>query len=79
MSRIVGVTRSPSLLARLAFHLSRRRLGKIIQPLRVYALHTGLLLGYGQMERAQEKARRVPVPVKSLAQIRIAMLIGCPF
>ena len=79
MPRIAGVTDSPSFVARLAFYLSRRRLGKVIRPLRVYALHPGLLWGYGQMERAQEKADRVPIPVKSLAQIRVAMLVGCPF
>lgn len=79
MPRIHGLTRGGSLLARAAFFLSRRKLGRVIRPVRVHALHPRLLLGYGGMETAQGKARRLPPTVKALAQIRVAMRIGCPF
>ena len=79
MARIDGVTRGGSLLARAAFFLTKRKVGRVIRPVRVHALHPRVLFGYGQMELAQEKARKVPAAVKSLAQIRVAMRVGCPF
>lgn len=79
MARIEGVSRGGSLLARIAFFLTKRKVGRVVKPVRVHALHSGLLLGYGQMEQAQAKARRVSLAVKELAQIRTAMRVGCPF
>ena len=79
MARIAGVTKGGSLLARFAFFLTRRKIGRVIAPVRLHALHGRILMGYGQMETAQEKAVSVPATVKALAQIRIAMRIGCPF
>ena len=79
MARIDGVSKGGSLLARIAFFFTRRRVGRVVKPVRVHALHGRLLYGYGQMELAQEKARTVPVAVKALAQVRVAMRVGCPF
>jgi hypothetical protein len=79
MARLEGVTRGGSLLARMAFALTRRKVGKVIPPVRLHAKHTRLLFGYGQMEMAQEGARTVPAGVKILGQIRIATRVGCPF
>ena len=79
MARISGVTKGGSLIARIGFWLSRRRVGKVVPPLRLHALHSRLLMGYGQMELAQDRARRVPADLKSLVQIRVAMQVGCPF
>ena len=79
MARIPGVEGGGGPMARLIFFLVRRRLGRVPRPLRIVALHPELLMGYGQMERAQERARRVPLPLKRLAQVRVAMRVGCPF
>lgn len=79
MARIEGVTRGGSLLARLAFFATRRKVGRVVTPVRINALHNWILYGYGNMETAQEKAKRVPAAVKSLAQVLIAMRVGCPF
>lgn len=79
MPRLEGVTKGGSLLARAAFAFSRWKIGRVIAPVRLHALHSRLLLGYARMEMAQEKARRVPAGVKMLGQIRIAMRVGCPF
>lgn len=79
MARIEGVSSGGSLLARIAFLMTRRKVGRVVMPVRIHALHTPILYGYGQMEMAQEKAKRVPTAVKALAQVRIAMRIGCPF
>ncbi len=79
MARIEGVTRGGSLLARFSFFMTRRKVGRVIRPVRVHALHSRVLYGYGQMELALDGARRVSPALKSLAQIRVAMRIGCPF
>ncbi len=79
MARLEGVTKGGSLLTRIAFFMTKRRLGRVVKPVRIYALHPRLLRGYAHMELAQEKARRVPATVKLLAQIRVATRVGCPF
>lgn len=79
MARIDGVTEGGSLLARIAFFFTRRKVGRVVRPVRVHALHTRLLQGYAQMELAQDKASRLPAALKALAQVRVSMRIGCPF
>jgi hypothetical protein len=78
MTRIEG---SPprGFAARLIFFFTRRKLGKIATPLRVTAHHKGVLVGMAMMEQQQAKAKRVPVTLKGLAQIRTSTLVGCPF
>lgn len=79
MARIQGVERGGSLLARIAFILTRRKVGRVIRPVRIHALRSPLLMGYGRMETAQQRANRVPAALKTLGSIRIATRIGCPF
>lgn len=79
MPRINGVAQGGSILTRFAFFFCRRKVGRVIRPVRVHALHSRLLLAYAQMEMAQEKASKVPGTIKSLAQFRVAMRVGCPF
>lgn len=79
MARLEGMTRGGSLTARIAFFFCKRQLGRVITPVRIHALHSPLLFGYGQMERAQGKARAVPERLKAIGSIRIAQRIGCPF
>ncbi len=79
MARLQGIQKAGSLLTRLVFFLVRRRLGRVPRPLRIHALAPRILTGYGQMEMAQEKARRVSAELKKLGQVRIAMRVGCPF
>ena len=66
-------------LTRLIYAKSRRRFGRVVMPVRVIALHSKLLWGYGQMERSFALSNLVPTVLKDLAQLRVAMLIGCPF
>ena len=79
MSRINGITRRGSLIARIVFFFSKRKVGKVTSPIRTMALNTPILWGYGQMELAQEKAKKVSHKIKMLADLRIATLVGCPF
>jgi hypothetical protein len=78
MARIEGAKKL-SLFARVVFWIVKRRLGKVPLPVRIHALHPQAFSGYVRMEVAQDKSKRVPFVVKSLASIRVAMRIGCPF
>ena len=79
MARIEGISRSRTLVARLAFFLSRRSYGRVITPAQVYALDSGLLLAVGLMEEVQEWAKQTSAPVKGLARMLVAWRIGCPW
>lgn len=67
------------LVARIAFFFTRRKVGRVIAPVRVHAHHPRLLRGYAGMELAQEAASRLPAALKTLAGIRAATRVGCPF
>ena len=77
-ARIAGVpedTRSP--LVRLSYRESRRRYGAVADPLRVFAHHPRVLLGYAALEAAPSVDPGRPERLKHLAEVRAAMLCGC--
>jgi alkylhydroperoxidase family enzyme len=77
-ARLPGVTdRQAGWLARIAFRTSRRMTGAVATPIRVLAQHRRVLLGFGLLETAQGSARQVPRPLKDLAVLRAASIIGC--
>lgn len=78
MARLEGVP-ARGLYQRFVYRLMRRMLGRVPLPLRIAARSKGVLRGYVDMERGQQKARVVPAHLRNLAQIRTAMLVGCPF
>jgi hypothetical protein len=84
MPRITGADpRAQSLLAglwtRLVYWLVRRRLGRVPSATTVAAHHPGVLWGSLNMTVVLDGERRVPAALKTLAQVRTATLIGCPF
>jgi alkylhydroperoxidase family enzyme len=66
-------------LARVAFRFSRRDIGEVAEPLRVFAHHPRVLSGYAGLEYATSKADRVPHRLKVLAATKAAALAGCEF
>jgi 4-carboxymuconolactone decarboxylase len=70
---------------RIVYWVVKRKMGKLtgqkrlIEPIKIAAHHPRLLKALGQMEMGQEAARSVPDQLKSLAGIKCATLIGCPF
>lgn len=65
-------------LVRYAFHESKKAAhGEVMDPIRVFAHHPRLMLGYGMFEQATAKADRVPERLKLLAELRGAMAAGC--
>ena len=88
MTRIQSVQSSETgPLTRVVLATARRKTGqlagrhtdKMIEPLEVFAHSPRLLLGYGMMELANEKARRVEHRLKELAQLKAATLSHCEY
>ena len=84
MARISGAPRNQGGLFRrlfvgLVYTLTRRRLGRVIMPIQVTAHHSRIFWGYLQMEQSQMGSKLVDHKVKSLAELRVATLVGCPF
>jgi len=79
MSRLEGVLRPGLSLAAVVFFFVRRKLGRVVRPIRIHALSPRNLRGYALMEGAQEAADSVPRALKKLGQTRVATRVGCPF
>jgi hypothetical protein len=86
-SALVGPVsdREAGWLSRFVFWMARRKLRalspepRVPGPLRVMAHHPAAMLTYGAFEAGLERCQRVPARLKSLAMIRAATLVGCPF
>lgn len=80
MARIPGVEPSQAnLFTRFAYWMTKRKVGRLILPVKITAHQPRLLRGSGEMDMAQFAVHSVPATLKELASIKTAMLIGCPF
>lgn len=80
MSRIAFADeRSRNPLVRFTSWYSRRRFGRVPDPVRVTAHHPLLLAGYGTLELALERSGRVDKRLKELGALKAAALVGCEF
>jgi alkylhydroperoxidase family enzyme len=80
MTRIEGVSsKQASPLVRLIYRISRRKFGRDMDPLGVYAHAPGLLVGYGMLEQATAKQRCVDERLKALAETKAAAIVSCEF
>jgi len=80
MARIEGVpAKQAGIVAKFAYWMCKRRLGRVILPIRINAHHPRILRAMAGMEMGQEAAKSVPAALKTLAQVKVAMMIGCPF
>ncbi len=66
-------------LLKAANRYAKRRLGKELEPSAVMAHSTPVLGASGLFELAFGRAKGVPERVKTLAGVKAAMLVGCPF
>jgi AhpD family alkylhydroperoxidase len=64
---------------RYAYRASRKQTGKVVDPIAVTAHHPTILMGYGALELALERSRRVDARLKALAELRAATMTGCEF
>jgi hypothetical protein len=67
------------ILVRAMYWGTKRKVGKVVMPVRVAAHSPRILWGHSQMELALMGGRLVDAALKELAEIRVATLIGCPF
>ena len=76
--RIKGISDDTrNLLARASFRESRRRYGAVMEPMRAFAHHPKVMLGYAALEMASERSRLVSLRLKHLAELRAGMICGC--
>lgn len=67
----------PGPLYRALAWFSRRRFGRVLQPLRAEGHHGGVLLGHGLIEMAASRWRRLDARLKDIAVFATATSIGC--
>ncbi len=67
------------LFTRIVYAMTKRKIGRVVMPVKIAAHHPKLLWGYGQMEQSLFSSRLVDSGLKNLAQLRVATLVGCPF
>lgn len=86
MARIKGIEpHQAGLFTRFVYWFVRRSVdaltghSRLVEPIKITAHHPRLLRAYGEMERGQAAAKAVPGNLKTLASIKAAMLVGCPF
>jgi hypothetical protein len=80
MARIDGLEANQAgLFARFAYWMTKRKFGRVMLPVKINAHHPRLLRAMGAMEMGQQAAKFVDPALKMLAQVKVAMLIGCPF
>lgn len=80
MSRLNGLERNETgLVSRLLYFVTRLKLGRVPVPFKIAAHQTRLLGAVGMVELAHETMKSVPKPLKCLASIKVATLVGCPF
>jgi alkylhydroperoxidase family enzyme len=79
-TRIEGVSDARAgLLTRIGYAWSKREIGAVTEPARVFAHHPMLASGYGALEMATKRADRVPEKLKLLAATKSAAMSGCEF
>ena len=80
MSRAMGVSdREAGLRTRFIYWLVKRRLGRISLGVRIRARDPKLLEFAARMDIHTAASQTVPVNLKELAQIKVAVMVGCPF
>lgn len=80
MARIEGVPpHKAGWFVRLVYWFSKRMVGKVVEPVTIAAHHPWIFRGYGAYEFMLEHARLVDARLKTLASLKAAALIGCPF
>lgn len=80
MDRIQGVSdRQAGWLTKLLYRALRKRIGVVPKSKTLAAHHTPTLLASSWMDVVCGTARTIPITLKELAQLKVAMMVGCPF
>jgi hypothetical protein len=80
MPRIPGVEpHQAGLFTRFVYWMTKRKIGRVILPVKITAHQPRLLAAVSDMEMGQDAMHSVDQTLKALASIKTATLIGCPF
>ena len=80
MDRIKGIRESEAgPIVKLIYHALQKRMGLVPKSKLLAAHHTPTLLASTWMDAINAPARTVPLALKELAQLKVAMMAGCPF
>ena len=80
MARVKGLeAHEAGWLTRLAYRAIKRKIRRVILPLKITAHHPRLFRAVLGMERGQAAATTVTAALKALVQVKVATMIGCPF
>ena len=80
MARIEGVSPARAgFFIRLVYRFAERLVGKLPEPMTIQAHNPRIFDAVVGFEFFLERARRVPKPLKALAGVKAAALVGCPF
>jgi hypothetical protein len=80
MARIAGIeSAQANLFTRFVYWMTKRKIGRVVVPLKITAHQPRLLRGMGEMEMAQAAVHSVEETLKALAGVKVATMIGCPF
>ena len=66
-------------IARLVYRALKKRVGLVPKSKTLAAYDTAGLLASTWMDAVCAPAKLIPVTLKELAQLKVAMLAGCPF
>jgi hypothetical protein len=80
MERAIGVSASQAgWITKLLYRALKKRLGRVSKAKTLAAHHTPTLLASTWMDSVCASERTVPLALKELVQLKVAMLVGCTF
>jgi hypothetical protein len=66
-------------ITKLLYRAMKKRIGRVPKAKTLAAYHTSTLLASSWMDAVCASAKTVPLLLKELAQLKVAVLVGCPF
>jgi hypothetical protein len=80
IERVNGVTsKQANWITKLVFRTLKKQMGRVPKAKTLAAYHTGTLLATTWMDAVCASAKTVPAVTKELVQLKVAVLVGCPY
>jgi len=78
MPRSQGV-QNPGLVNGILFWFAKRAFGRVPAGMRIRAFDRTYLRHTARLDLYSARRGTVPMPLKELAQLKVALMVGCPF
>jgi hypothetical protein len=80
MERVTGITsKQANWITKLIFRTLKKRMGRVPKAKTLAAYDTGTLLATTWMDAVCASVKTVPAVLKELVQLKVAVLVGCPY